>query len=468
MEGLPDVDEGREFLFDFYYGKEADSFTFVRIPKLLFTDDIFKDLSNDARLLYGLFLDRMSLSRINGWTDDANRVYIVYTITEIAFDLRCSENKAGKVLSELDCKRGIGLIEKKRRGLGMADLIYVKNFSSKEAPDAPRKVDDDRCVQTEESRNAENTFPETQNLSFKKCKNEGSRNANLENCVSRNPKIAFQETQNLRPNNTKYNNTDSNYTDPSSSYPHLIRENIDLDGILTGASPLEKEISERLYGLMCDVVDKEDEHIRISGKMMPYEAVKSIFLKIGRRHFEYAVTRISRQYREIRDFRAYALTVLYRSMEISEDKLEIGKITHISSADGQDVLLTKSGNTWRNQGSGNNRGLDPRSYSGSARDSPWSYSGIKVGRQKMDYGRSADIDRQSVDADRYPADTCEQLVDTSLSWSRAAIERDWGTVQKLLLMEQIGGYCDRQSESDAVIDYPVKNEDGNTLAAAVM
>ena len=56
--------------FNYYYGKEADQFTFYRIPKLLFTDTHFKGLSNDAKLLYGLMLDRMSLSIKNGWQDD--------------------------------------------------------------------------------------------------------------------------------------------------------------------------------------------------------------------------------------------------------------------------------------------------------------------------------------------------------------------------------------------------------------
>ena len=117
-------------MFDYYYGKESESFTFIRIPKMLFTDEPFMVLSVEAKFLYGMMLDRMSLSRSCEWFDEEDRVYIVYAISEIASGLGCSENKASKVLGELDSKKGIGLIERKRRGLGMPDLIYVKDFTS--------------------------------------------------------------------------------------------------------------------------------------------------------------------------------------------------------------------------------------------------------------------------------------------------------------------------------------------------
>ena len=63
-------------MFSYYYGYEAEQFSFYRIPKLLVTDERFRSISTDAKLLYGLMLDRMSLSIKNGWTDDLGRVYI--------------------------------------------------------------------------------------------------------------------------------------------------------------------------------------------------------------------------------------------------------------------------------------------------------------------------------------------------------------------------------------------------------
>ena len=114
--------------FDYYYGAEAEQFSFYRVPRMLIKDENFKGLSSDAKLLYGLMLDRMSLSIKNGWFDDDNRAFIIYTIDNIMEDLGCGKDKAVKVVAELDQKKGIGLIEKVRRGLGKPDIIYVKNF----------------------------------------------------------------------------------------------------------------------------------------------------------------------------------------------------------------------------------------------------------------------------------------------------------------------------------------------------
>ena len=116
--------------FDYYYGMEAEQFSFYRVPRLLIKDERFKKLSSDAKLLYGLMLDRMSLSIKNEWFDDENRAYIIYTIDSIMEDLGCAKEKAIKVLAELDSVKGIGLVEKVRRGLGKPDIIYVKNFAS--------------------------------------------------------------------------------------------------------------------------------------------------------------------------------------------------------------------------------------------------------------------------------------------------------------------------------------------------
>ena len=117
-------------MFDYFYGIEADQYTFFRIPKLLITHSRFSSLSTDAKLLYGLLLDRMSLSIKNEWIDENDRVYIIYSIESISFDLNCGKNKAVRVLKELDSENGIGLVDKKRLGLGKPNVMYVKNFNS--------------------------------------------------------------------------------------------------------------------------------------------------------------------------------------------------------------------------------------------------------------------------------------------------------------------------------------------------
>ena len=112
--------------YDYFYGAQAEQFSFYRIPKALFTDTQFKDLSTDAKVLYGILLDRMSLSLKNHWLDEQNRVYIIFTLEEIMESLNCANQKATRLMVELEKK--VGLIERKRQGLGKTCLIYVKNF----------------------------------------------------------------------------------------------------------------------------------------------------------------------------------------------------------------------------------------------------------------------------------------------------------------------------------------------------
>lgn len=124
---MPEKKPTRTADLDYFYGQSSELFSFYRIPKLLFQDSRFQPLSTDAKTLYGILLDRMSLSARNGWLDKAGRVFIIYTVQEVQDSLGCADKKATKLLRELE---EYGLIERKRRGLGKPDLIYVKNFSS--------------------------------------------------------------------------------------------------------------------------------------------------------------------------------------------------------------------------------------------------------------------------------------------------------------------------------------------------
>lgn len=124
-------------VFDYYYGDESSQFSFYRIPRPLIRDKRFKGLSTEAKLLYGLMLDRMGLSAKNGWYDDKGRVYIYYTAEEIREDLCCGNDKALKLLAELDMKKGYGLIERIKQGQGKPTKIYVKRFTTRTVPEPP-------------------------------------------------------------------------------------------------------------------------------------------------------------------------------------------------------------------------------------------------------------------------------------------------------------------------------------------
>lgn len=212
--------------FDYYYGIEAEQFSFYRVPRLLIKDERFKGLSSDAKLLYGLMLDRMSLSMKNGWLDDENRAYIIYTVDAIMEDLGCSKPTCTKIMRELDSDNGIGLIEKKRRGLGKPDIIYVKNFAS--VPDEKEPSNPD--VSTE-----------VKDFNFKKQKNltSGSKKIELQevkesdlkrekNLTSESKETKSQEVNDFVPNynNTNYNNqshNDINYTNPINQVVKIIQ-----------------------------------------------------------------------------------------------------------------------------------------------------------------------------------------------------------------------------------------------------
>ena len=122
----------------YFYGGEADQFNFYRIPKALFTDRRFGKLSMEAKVLYGLLLDRMCLSTENGWFDGQGRVYIFFTLEDAMAMLGYGKDKLVRVFKELDV---IGLIERKKQGLGRPTIIYVKNFVLPPEPAEPPAPD---------------------------------------------------------------------------------------------------------------------------------------------------------------------------------------------------------------------------------------------------------------------------------------------------------------------------------------
>ena len=111
---------------NYFYGSQADQFNFIRIPKELVVGEAFASLSVQAKILYGMLLDRMGMSSKNKWLDEENKVYIVYSLDEIQADMNVSKHKAVDCLAELE---DVGLIVKKKRGKGLPNQIYVKNFA---------------------------------------------------------------------------------------------------------------------------------------------------------------------------------------------------------------------------------------------------------------------------------------------------------------------------------------------------
>lgn len=321
------------FNFDYYYGIEAEQYSFYRVPRLLIKDERFKGLSSDAKLLYGLMLDRMSLSLKNGWLDDENRAYIIYTIESIMEDLGCAKATCVKIMKELDSENGIGLIEKKRRGLGKPDIIYVKNFASiseEEEPESPSKADESTEVQnlnlkkfkTYTSRSLNIEPQEVQNLNFKK----------FDNCTSESSETEPTEVQKLAPNYININNTDISYNNhinhseneshtnevidrmaEINAYADFIKENIEYAHHMEHDSYPDKEIYEELFQLICDVVFAKCSTMKIGKVDYPHEIVKARFLKLNGTHLEYVIDSMGRTNSSITDIKSYMITALFNA-----------------------------------------------------------------------------------------------------------------------------------------------------------
>ena len=324
----------QEIQFDYFRGMEAEQYSFYRVPKVLFTAECFKSLSCEAKVLYGLMLDRMSLSIKNRWFDEEDRVYIIFTVEEIAVLLNCGTQKAVKLMKELDDNQGIGLIEKKRLGLGKPNVIYVKNFILKEkcSPEqrgkAPENLGNTQNSENHKSRIVKTTNQELPESQFK----------NEENHTSRIVEITTQEVPNSQSNNTDINNTDFNETDfneidsiqsylsPSAgevrpvgedviermeTYRALIQENIDYECFLDRR---EKEDVDELIELMVEILMMPDDSVvRIGGADKPVSVVKSRFLKLTYSHIEYVLFSLHRNTSKVANIRAYLLTTLYNS-----------------------------------------------------------------------------------------------------------------------------------------------------------
>lgn len=299
--------------FSYFYEQEADMFSFYRIPKLLFVDERFKDLSTDAKVLYGLMLDRMSLSSKNQWYDQEKKVFIYFSLEDVMELLNCKKNKAIDTMKELDAVNGVGLIEKVRQGQGKPTMIYVKNFMEKQ-----------------EQKLEKQTSGENQGIS-----EVGKTNLlKLENPTSGSPFFGSLEVGKTNPNNLKYNkikfsDTESNHItsgavetavgsdddemqDEMSAYAEIIRENIALDVLLHG-NPLDRELLEGIYDLILETVLNKGERIVIASNVYPMELVKSKFLKLNDTHILYVLDCMKGNTTKVRNIKKYLLAALFNA-----------------------------------------------------------------------------------------------------------------------------------------------------------
>ncbi|SDB06688.1 Replication initiator protein A (RepA) N-terminus [Pseudobutyrivibrio sp. YE44] len=278
----------------FYGRRQADLFSFVRLPKLLFSEERYDKLSVEAKVLYGFLLDRMSLSAVNGWLDDEGRVFVYYTIEEVQKDFKCGNKKACSFLQELE---DFELIEKRRQGLNKPNLIYVLDFSE-----------------------------EVSSGHFRKCPNDTSGN------VVRK----IQEMSGEHTNNTKFNKTDISNTESSlvlsrseglkdegrqdgtgldntySAIRSYVANQISLDALKVDYP--DNPLVDDLYELIVDVVSSNRKDIVIIGETKPMSVVKSQFMKLNMFNIAFVLDRLEDSKPDIKNIKQYLLAALYNSI----------------------------------------------------------------------------------------------------------------------------------------------------------
>lgn len=298
---------------DYFRGNDAEKFTFYRLPKFLFTDDDFSSVSPEAKILYGLLLDRMSLSMKNGWIDDENRVYIYFTLDEVTHMLGVGKEKAIKLFAELDDKNGCGLICRKRRGQGKPAIIYVMNFG---VPDSPQESKDDGCGESGDCLTYENPnsslaqnrlqdLPETepQEVGKSECNYNKLNYNNINN-------TDLSNTYPISPHRGHTMESESDMMDEIDKYRNIISQNIDYECLKESYGA---DMADGVLELMTEVACSREPTMVVSCRQMPTAAVRARFLKLDYSHIEYVIERLKNSGSRVRNIKSYMLSMLYNS-----------------------------------------------------------------------------------------------------------------------------------------------------------
>ncbi len=308
----------KDMAFDYYYGTQADQFNFIKIPKTMITDPMFEDLSVNAKLLYGVLLDRMNLSMKNRWFDDENRVYIIYQVAEIMEDFNFSKKTAVKYLNELV---EFGLVEKKRRGLGLPSLLYVKSFI----------IERDYSGDKEDIETSHDNCGNSRGVTSYTSRSVGEE-------TSRGVNITLQEVTDDTPLNNKTNSSNTNINNTNEShitsnhitattvdgmgrdmiklkyeaYEKLIKHNIDYDCLIHNNITSREEINN-LVDIMVEAIVSDKEYQIISGNRVSTEMIKSRFCKLDKSHIEYVLDCLNHNSSDVRNIKKYLLATLYNA-----------------------------------------------------------------------------------------------------------------------------------------------------------
>ncbi len=292
---------------DYFYGSESEQFNFYRIPKLLFTDNRYKAVSVEAKVLYGLLLDRMGLSVRNGWLDSDGKVYIYFTLEDAIDFLGFGKDKLVKLFKELDKETGIGLIERKKQGQGRPTKIFVKNFVASADPGQTSekpKSETSAQIQTSEIPKSGLLDQRTQDFGISASNNTDKNNTELNDTESIYPPLPPPASVPRKRQRTRI--------DEIELYREIIKENIDYE-LLLQENPYEQDLIDGYLELIVEVCCSQREYIRVNQEDMPRELVKSRLLKLDKEHIGYVMECLRKNTTLVGNIKAYTLSALYNA-----------------------------------------------------------------------------------------------------------------------------------------------------------
>ncbi len=267
--------------------KNMTSKTFIKVPTQLFTDE-YSNMTCDAKILYGHICARMKLSKLNGFCDEQGRVYVIFTISEIRKIINCSNNKAIKTLAELEVA---DLIERKKRGQGKADLVFLKEESKE--------------LENQSSRSAKKGFQEVKKV-------ERNKNNINKNDLNKKDSILLSKEEGVE---------EAEPVKKRRAYESELKESISYDAIISDGYISKYWLDEKIE-LMLDVMSSTGRYVRINSENVPIELVRERYLTLNKSNIEYLHEAVRRMETPPNSLRSFYITALYNSPTVSESSWE--------------------------------------------------------------------------------------------------------------------------------------------------
>ena len=127
----------REPCLDYFYGDKVTVDSFCRLPRIFVTDEFYRTIPAEIKVLYSLMLDRVAMSMRNNWREDG-RVFIYFTLEEAMRRVHAGRHKAIGLFRRMET---LGLIRRRKQERGKPDRIFVREFREVENWEEPPAED---------------------------------------------------------------------------------------------------------------------------------------------------------------------------------------------------------------------------------------------------------------------------------------------------------------------------------------